>query len=153
MFKASGFWKSIISVKDAFFPWIRFRVHDGRRVLFWHDEWCGQSTFITLFPNIYLLDRRQQAVVADNFLITGGQVVWDFNFCRDMTNREVVDFTCMLALLDNVYVSGGGCDVRIWKPAVKGNFSVKSFYNALLDSSHSIQGGNGFETLQYHLEY
>eukprot|EP00268_Persea_americana_P013605 TRINITY_DN1601_c1_g1_i5.p1 TRINITY_DN1601_c1_g1~~TRINITY_DN1601_c1_g1_i5.p1 ORF type:complete len:189 (+),score=8.84 TRINITY_DN1601_c1_g1_i5:231-797(+) len=47
----------------------------------------------------------------------------------------------MMALLDNVYINGGGCDVRVWKPAVKGNFSVKSFYNALLDSSSPIQGG------------
>ena len=143
MFKASRFWKSILSVKDDFFPWIRYRVRDGHRVRFWHDEWCGQSAFLTLFPNLYLLDRRQQAVVADNFLITSGQVVWDFNFHRDMTDREVVDFTRMLALLDNVYVNGG-CDVRVWKPAVKGNFSVKSFYDALLDSSHSIQGGKRF---------
>ena len=60
-----------------------------------------------------------------------------------MTDREV-DFTRMLALSDNVYVNGGGCDVRIWKLAVKSNFSVKSFYNALLDSSHSIQEGKWF---------
>ena len=71
-------------------------------------------------------------------------MVWDFNFRRDMSDREVVDFTCMMALLDNVYVNGGGCDVRVWKPVVKGNFSVKSFYNALLDSSSPIQGGKRF---------
>ena len=45
-------------------------------------------------------------------------MVWDFNFRRDMTNREVVDFTRMLASLDNIYVNGGGCDVRVWKPEV-----------------------------------
>ena len=133
MFKATGFWKSILSGKDDFFPWIRFRVRDGRQVRFWHDEWwCGQSTFLTLFPNLYLLDRRWQAIAADNFLITSGEVVWDFNFHGTM------------ALLDNVYVHGGGCDVRVWKPAAKGNFSVKLFYNPLLDSSNPIQVGKRF---------
>ena len=99
------FWKSILSVKDDFFPCIRFRVRDECRVRFRHDEWRGQSSFLTLFPNLYLLDRSQQAVVADNLLITGGQVVWDFNFRRDMSDREV-DFTYMMTLLDNVYVNG-----------------------------------------------
>ena len=52
-------------------------------------------------------------------------MVWDFNFRWDMTDREVVDFTRMMALK----VNGGGSDARVWKPAVKGNFSVNLFYN------------------------
>ena len=134
LFKASRLWKSILSVKDDFFPWICFRVHDGCRVRFWHDEWRGQSAFLNLFSNLYFLDRRQQAVVAYNFLIIRGLVVWDFNFHRDMTDREAIDFTRMLASLDNVYVTGGGCDTKVWKPAVKGNFSVKLVF-VLIDSS------------------
>ena len=63
-----------------------------------------------------MLDRRQQAIVANNLLITGGQVVLDFNFCRDMIDREVVDFTRMFDSLNNIYVNGGGCDAIIWKP-------------------------------------
>ena len=35
-------------------------------------------------------------------------------------------------------------DARFWKPVVEGNFSVKSFYNVLIDSSHSIQGWKTF---------
>lgn len=57
----SGFWNSIISVKDDVVPWIRFRVHDGCRVRFWHDKWCGQSMLLNLF--------------AENLLIISGRVM------------------------------------------------------------------------------
>lgn len=40
--KASGFWKSIISIKNDLDQWIRYRVHDGHRISFCHDQWCGQ---------------------------------------------------------------------------------------------------------------
>ena len=49
----------------------------------------------------------------------------------------------MLGILDNVFVSVGREDERIWKPAVKGQFSVKTFYNVLADNSSR---GNGWQS-------
>lgn len=66
----------------------------GSQVRFCHDKWCGQSMFLIIFPNLYLLEKRKQAFVAGN-LITGGRVVWDFHFYRDMTG-EAADFTRMI---------------------------------------------------------
>lgn len=74
LFKTSGFWNSLIYVKDDV-PWIRFRVHDGCRVRFWRDKWCIQSVLLNLFPNLYLLERRQQAFFAENLLIISGRVM------------------------------------------------------------------------------
>ena len=80
-YKASGFWKSVLSVKGDFDSWICFRVNDVQRVKFWHDEWCRQMKLHNQFTNLYVLDQRQQeALVAENFCYLGGAVVWDFSF-------------------------------------------------------------------------
>lgn len=50
--------KSILSVKADFDQRIRFRVHDEKRVRFWHDVRSGQFVMLSLFPNPYLKDRR-----------------------------------------------------------------------------------------------
>ena len=49
-----GIWKSILLVEKEFDVWIRYRVHDGSCVRFWHDEWCGQSSLHSQFPSLYL---------------------------------------------------------------------------------------------------
>ena len=37
-YKSSGLWKSILFVKAEFRQWIRYGVHDGKGIKFWHDE-------------------------------------------------------------------------------------------------------------------
>ena len=101
---ASGFWKSILSVKEDFIRQIHYRVHDGHRISFWHDEWCGKNVLYSIFPNLYLLDRRQKAFVAENFQLLGGAVVWDFGIRRNLTDREISDLTCLLGMLSKVYI-------------------------------------------------
>lgn len=54
VYNASGLWKSILSVKSEFDERICYRVHNGRRVKFWHDEWHGHQALHSLFPNLYL---------------------------------------------------------------------------------------------------
>ena len=49
----------------------------------------------------------------------------------------------MLASLDNVVICGG-CDGRVWKLVVKGNFFIKSLYNVLIDDSDSIYRSERF---------
>lgn len=35
---------SPLFVKDGFDWQIRYKVHDGKKIQFWHDEWCGHWT-------------------------------------------------------------------------------------------------------------
>lgn len=83
--EVSDFWKSIISVKVDFSHWFHYRVHGGCRISFWHDEWCGQLV-LHQFPNLYSLDGRQQAFVAENVCFVGG-AVWDFSFCQNLMDN------------------------------------------------------------------
>ena len=93
------------------------------------------------FPNLYALDRCPQAFVAENLTIIRGYIVWGLCLRRNLTDNEVVDLCILLGLLDKVYLSVGKRDVWLWKPDAKGNFTVKSFYNVLIDSSNG--GGVG----------
>ena len=54
-YKASGIWKSILSVKVEFDKWIRYKAHSGLRIRFWHDEWCGRGFCINNFQTSILL--------------------------------------------------------------------------------------------------
>lgn len=41
-----------------------------------------------------------------------------------LTDRELFDFTRLPGILDEAYLLVGKGDKRVWKPDVKGNFSV-----------------------------
>ena len=99
-FKALGIWKSVLSVKGDFDQWIRYRVHDGKRIRLWHDKYCGQASLKDLFPLLYMLDRHQEAVVADKFLFLGGSVVWDLRLLRNLQDNEVVELGRLFSLLE-----------------------------------------------------
>eukprot|EP00268_Persea_americana_P053131 TRINITY_DN5994_c5_g1_i2.p1 TRINITY_DN5994_c5_g1~~TRINITY_DN5994_c5_g1_i2.p1 ORF type:complete len:134 (-),score=24.75 TRINITY_DN5994_c5_g1_i2:1010-1411(-) len=47
-------------------------------------------------------------------------------------------------MLEKVYVSMDKSDVRLWKADVEGQFSVKSFYNALVDTNPRVEGWKSF---------
>ena len=84
-YKASGIWKSILSVKDDFVPLVHCRAHNGRRIRFWNDEWCGQTVLYHQFPNLFMLDKRQNAFVIYNFSYSEGGsclgfVLWKESF-------------------------------------------------------------------------
>ena len=92
---------------------------------------------------MYSLDQRQQALIAEAFCSFGGENVWDFSFRRDLTDIEGSDFAHLISMLDNVYLSLGKPDTRVWKPSTKGHFSVKSF-NVSNDNSVMEDGWSSF---------
>ena len=69
---------------------------------------------------------------------------WDFCFWRYLTDREIFDFTSMLGMVDKIFLSVGRGDKRVWKPDVKGNFSVKSFFDSLTENPDRAVGWYSF---------
>eukprot|EP00268_Persea_americana_P069712 TRINITY_DN9968_c1_g1_i1.p1 TRINITY_DN9968_c1_g1~~TRINITY_DN9968_c1_g1_i1.p1 ORF type:complete len:126 (+),score=10.55 TRINITY_DN9968_c1_g1_i1:2296-2673(+) len=51
--RISGLWRSVLLVQVEFAHWVRYTVHDGLQVKFWHDEWCGKSVLSTQFSNLF----------------------------------------------------------------------------------------------------
>lgn len=89
-------------------------------------------------------DSRQRTLISDNLCFWGGGVVWDVSFKRDLSDTKVSDFASMVGKLGQVYILVSKSDIRLWKPVAKGKFSVKYFYNALIDSGVSVGGWNRF---------
>lgn len=79
-YRASGMWKSILSVTDDFDNCIQYQVCNGNKLGFWNDLWCGNMLLEELSPALYMLDRCPEAVVDDNFQIVGDSVIWIVNF-------------------------------------------------------------------------
>lgn len=61
-----------------------------------------------------------------------------------MSDSEVSDVGRVLGKLGQFYMSVGKSDVRLWKLNAKDQFSVKPFYNALVDFSVSMEGWERF---------
>ncbi|XP_071732482.1 uncharacterized protein [Rutidosis leptorrhynchoides] len=52
-------------------------VGNGRSVSFWHDIWCGTSTFASRFNRLYHLDANKFDKVADKWV--DGQWIWNWS--------------------------------------------------------------------------
>ena len=66
------------------------------------------------------MERRKDALVAENFCGYGKCVVWNFSFRRNLNDIENFDFAALLDIFNKVNVSVGRDDERLWKLAVKG---------------------------------
>lgn len=75
-YKASGLWKSILSMKLEFEERICNRVHSGL-LSFWNDSWCGDMLLKDQFPSFYSLDRirQREVVVAEQFQVTEEKLI------------------------------------------------------------------------------
>ena len=69
--------------------------------------------------------------------------MFEISLSGDLWDSEVLDVARLLGMLE-VNVSTNKLDVRLWKSDVKGHFSVKSFYNALVDTSPRVEGSKSF---------
>ena len=77
-------------------------------------------------------------MVADYSRYVGGSIVWYFLFRRNLADREVSDFTRLLALLDKAYLSIARDVVRLWKPEAKGSFRRSLFFKDMNVSSTGL---------------
>lgn len=44
--RESNTWKGIMWSSDVLRPWLRRRVTNGKKAIFWFDRWVGESTFL-----------------------------------------------------------------------------------------------------------
>ena len=112
-------------MKDKF----AFFVGNGRRVRFWEDGWCGDEALSISFPSLYALATSKEAWVAEVWDTLGEDGGWNPCFSRPFNDWE-------MGMVERFLLSLQGKKVIInledrWKEAKGGNFTVKSFYNAL----------------------
>ena len=126
-------WKSISSLYVEFWPMVRFKVGNGRRIRFWEDVWWGEVAFSIRFPDLYRLSRAQNRNIGELLVNQSGTTFhgWDLHFYRDMHVLEIQNFATMSVILDQVRLNGEMEDIRIWNQDRSGGFSCKSAIAAL----------------------
>lgn len=71
-YRASGMWKSILTLISDFQKWFCYRVHNGHLISLWDDVWCGNMMLGGNLEHSFLKDSRPHSVVGEKFEVLGG---------------------------------------------------------------------------------
>ena len=130
-----GFWKDIRKEGALLQNRVGFSVGNGRRVKFWKDNWCGNSTLCNSFPSLYAFASYKEAWIEEMWDHSGGEGVWSPRFSRPFNDWEVER---LLVIIRGRRLNPLAEDCLLWKETKDGIFSVKSLYS-ILDSRRGVQ--------------
>lgn len=83
-----------MSTKGSFEANIRFRLGDGRRLIFWSDVWAGNSALAAQYPGLYACAKDHQAKACDQTVVEGDRVLWGPIFKRNLVEAEETYSRC-----------------------------------------------------------
>ncbi|KAM7474964.1 hypothetical protein LguiB_022207 [Lonicera macranthoides] len=129
-------WKSISRVWIDFMQNIKLVVGVGNNIRFWEDIWVGSRPLKDLFPRIFRLSCNQNMLI-QMVSSWSPSFYWDLSFRRNLNDREFVEFTAMMELIQSVSLNQNYLDKRSWVAHSSGSFSCKSFFDVLSQSSQS----------------
>lgn len=128
-----GIWKSIISGRDEFQKFLRFKIGSNENIRFLMDIWVGESSFKDSFPQAFQLARDPLVMVANCY--DENRRIWDLGLRRDPNDWEVDELLSLMGILENLKPSRERIDMWVWKLNHKRYFTSKSFYSALSNFS------------------
>ena len=91
---------------------------------FWHDRWCGETSLVASYLELFRFCWAKVASVAELMKFTNGVIFWDVSFFRGVHAREL---EAVLSFMDIIYgssVRGFGEDNMCWKPNINKGFIV-----------------------------
>ena len=119
----STFWKGVMWAAKAVKMGYRWKVGNGRSIMFWENIWFGNSPLSTQFWDIYVVSNQQKKTIAE--LWDGSQLLCDFRrtFSEDMIHQwfQIVDIARTVVLSNEE-------DHLVWQHESKGVYSSKSMY-------------------------
>ncbi|RVW15964.1 putative ribonuclease H protein [Vitis vinifera] len=127
-----GFWKDIRKEGALLQNRVGFSVGNGRRVKFWKDNWCGNSTLCNSFPSLYAFASYKEAWIEEMWDHFGGEGVWSPRFSRPFNDWEVEEVERLLVIIRERRLNPLAKDCLLWKETKDGIFSVKSLYSILV---------------------
>ena len=129
-------WKAISNGLDSFKGLIRLRVGKGNKTRFWEDAWVGTSPLCFLFPGLYRIACDQncliESVVDWN---SSHSISWNISFRRNLQDRDFQAFLDLLNIINGVSFDKEALDKRVWVGGNSGQFSCKSYFDLLINSS------------------
>ncbi|OIT06900.1 clip-associated protein [Nicotiana attenuata] len=120
-------WRSIRNLWPNLFHDLSLNVRDGRKTLFWEDNWLGIGSLKNLFPDIFTLNQQQGATVKEVWGIEG----WNLTFRRLLQGWELTTITEFYNTLEQCGGLQEGEDTLVWQKHSSGRFTVGSAYKNL----------------------
>lgn len=129
----SQFWAGLMKVKDQFFQYGSFKPGNGMEIRFWEDTWLGLQPLKYQYPSLYNVVRKRHSTLAEVMSTTPLNV----SFRRSIVGPKLVEWNDLISRLANITLSNEK-DCFIWSLHKNGHFSVKSMYNAIINSNVRI---------------
>ena len=117
-------------VKSAFFNRTKFVVGNGTTTRFWEDTWLGETPLAFQYPSLYNIVQRREAYVAT--VLQSNPL--NIQFRRTLAGNRWEASLHLVRRLMEVELSQQP-DRLIWKLTQNGEFSVKSMYLDVINSS------------------
>jgi hypothetical protein len=126
----SPFWKGLMRVKSVFFNRTKFVVGNGTTTRFWKDTWLGETPLALEYPFLYNIVQRRDAYVAT--VLQSNPL--NIQFRRTLAGNRWEVWLHLVRRLMDVQLSQQPGQLR-WKLTKNGEFSVKSMYLHVINSS------------------
>ncbi|WMV55241.1 hypothetical protein MTR67_048626 [Solanum verrucosum] len=128
-------WRSIRNLWDEVKNNSKVKVFDGRKTMFWKDNWNEKGNLEELFPDVYNLVTFQQGFIADLWTLQG----WNFNFRRHLNDWEVQRVADFLNTVEPFNGLQTGKDVLWWTGNNRGVHKVNRAYKLMDQTNQQIK--------------
>lgn len=130
-----GVWKSIRLHWNTLADNTSIKVGNGRKTLFWSDNWLGHGPLKELFPNFFSIATSPTSTL-DN---AWGQQGWNVTFRRALNDWELQKVVDFFNILEQFQGLGETEDKLCWNLCRSGNFTVKSAYTLVAASNQQLE--------------
>jgi hypothetical protein len=116
-----------MKAKQEFLRFGSFIINDGPQVRFWEVIWLGNSSLKDQYPGLYNITRSKFITIVEALRTNPPDFIWQ----RDLFEPKLVAWNELLSRLTNFSLAQGH-DKFHWNFNPNGQFSVKSFYQAMI---------------------
>jgi hypothetical protein len=125
----SHFWAGLMKAKEIFLSHSTFHLNNGKQIRFWKDRWPGNISFQHQYPALYNLLRRKNAMLESVL----SMVPLNVSFQRFLNDNNRVLWNDLVRRIMHVRLNDQN-DVFSWNLHQHGQYTVHSFYSALINN-------------------
>ena len=79
-----GLWKNISRGWPTFSHHILYDIGDGSKLKFWQDRWCGETSLVVSYHELFRFCQDQEISVAEIMKFDNRILFWDVSFFRGL---------------------------------------------------------------------